>query len=61
MPVFSGSAVVEFAVGEEPLVHALFFEGKSVRAGQVWLARRAGSTAGRRAAGSDGPVVSPAA
>ena len=57
--VFSGSAVVVLVIGDEqPLVHELFFQGKSVRAGQVWLARRAGSTAGRggkrRPGGVDG-------
>ena len=48
MLVFSGGAVVVLAIGEEqPLVRELFFEGNAVPAGQVWLARRAGSAAGR--------------
>ena len=34
-------------VDVQPLVHELLFEGNAVRAGQVCLARRAGSTAGR--------------
>jgi hypothetical protein len=39
--------VVVLTIGiDEPLLHELLFEGNAVRAGQVWLARRAGSTAG---------------
>jgi len=46
--VFSGGTVVVLDIGDEqPLVRELFFEGNAVPAGQVWLARRAGSTAGR--------------